>query len=266
MSRAVFFDADGTICDLKEGISVSTRESLPVLRKNGHTAWLCTGRCRAMIPEELAAGFDGIVAACGTYLEYQGKTLFNHELSCAEALRSVQVLRKYRMIPVLEGAEAMYYDLDEYTTRIDSYCGLITQQLGPKRKPIAGNENRLRINKISAKRTPASDEERACRELNDLYDYIVHGEGMARTTIEMVPKGYSKATGIAAVCRIFGIPWEDTVVFGDSNNDLSMFQYAAVKVAMGNATKELRTLADYVTDTMFEDGIQHGLKHLGLIE
>ena len=80
-----------------------------------------------MIPEELAAGFDGIVAACGTYLEYQGKTLFNHELSCAEALRSVQVLRKYRMIPVLEGAEAMYYDLDEYTTRIDSYCGLITQ-------------------------------------------------------------------------------------------------------------------------------------------
>ena len=119
MSRAVFFDADGTICDLKKGI--------PVLRKNGHTAWLCTGRCRAMIPEELAAGFDGIVAACGTYLEYQGKTLFNHELSCAEALRSVQVLRKYRMIPVLEGAEAMYYDLDEYTTRIDSYCGLITQ-------------------------------------------------------------------------------------------------------------------------------------------
>ena len=89
---------------------------------------------------------------------------------------------------------------------------------------------------------------------------------MARTTIEMVPRGYSKATGIASICRIFGIPWEDTVVFGDSNNDLSMFQYAAVKVAMGNATKELRALADYVTDTMFEDGIQHGLKHLGLIE
>ena len=58
------------------------------------------------------------------------------------------------------------------------------------------------------------------------------------TTIELVPKGCNKAVGIAAVCRIFDIPWEDTVVFGDSNNDLSMFEYAATKVAMGNASPE----------------------------
>ena len=42
----------------------------------------------------------------------------------------------------------------------------------------------------------------------------------------MIPKGFSKAVGIAAVCRIFDIAHEDTIVFGDSNNDLSMFEYA----------------------------------------
>ena len=64
------------------------------------------------------------------------------------------------------------------------------------------------------------------------------------------------------MCRSFGIEWEDTVVFGDSNNDLSMFEYAATKVAMGNGSPKIRELADYVTTDMFHYGIQNGLtKH-----
>ncbi len=65
--------------------------------------------------------------------------------------------------------------------------------------------------------------------------------------------------------RSFGIEWEDTVVFGDSNNDLSMFEYAATKVAMGNGSPKIRELADYVTTDMFHYGIQNGLTKLGLI-
>ena len=74
------------------------------------------------------------------------------------------------------------------------------------------------------------DAEAACRELSKYYDIIRHesGSGIAGTTIELVPKGFNKAVGISAVCRLFDIPWEDTIVFGDSNNDLAMFEYAAV--------------------------------------
>ena len=94
----------------------------------------------------------------------------------------------------------------------------------------------------------------------------VHESGsLAGTTIEMIPKGFSKAVGIAAVIKIQNIPWEDTIVFGDSNNDLSMFEYAAYKVAMGNSSKKILSLADYVTEDMFHYGIQNGLAHLGLI-
>ena len=82
----------------------------------------------------------------------------------------------------------------------------------------------------------------------------------------MVPKGYNKAVGIAAVIRIYGIPWEDTIVFGDSNNDISMFEYAHTKVAMGNGSVKIREMADYITSDMFHDGIREGLCHLGLIQ
>ena len=75
----------------------------------------------------------------------------------------------------------------------------------------------------------------------------------------------NKAVGIAAVCKLFDIPWEDTIIFGDSNNDLAMFEYAAVKVAMGNGSEKIKALADYITQDMFHYGIRNGLEYLGLI-
>ncbi len=87
-----------------------------------------------------------------------------------------------------------------------------------------------------------SDPEKACAELEDYYEFIGHvGEGLAGDTIEMIPKGFSKAVGIAAVCRIFDIAHEETIVFGDSNNDLSMFEYAKTKVAMEMRHPESRS-------------------------
>ena len=51
MSRkAVFFDADGTVCDMKKGVPDSAIEAIRALVNNGHEAWLCTGRSRAFVP------------------------------------------------------------------------------------------------------------------------------------------------------------------------------------------------------------------------
>ena len=42
--------------------------------------------------------------------------------------------------------------------------------------------------------------------------------------------------------------------FGDFINDIDMFKACGVKVAMGNATEKLKAIADYVTDTVDNDG------------
>ena len=212
--KAVFFDADGTICDIEKGTPASAVEAITKLVENGHEAWLCTGRSRAFVPDYLEQiPFTGMISACGCTIEKNGERLFNKEMTTQEAWRSVEVLRKYGMVPVMEGADWMYYDKD-----------------------------------------------------GDYYEFIGHvGEGLAGDTIEMIPRGFSKAVGIAAVCRIFNIAHEDTIVFGDSNNDLSMFEYAKTKVAMGNAAPGIKKLADYVTTDIFHYGIKNGLEHLGLI-
>ena len=51
--KAVFFDADGTLCDMEKGVPQSTKEALKKLRENGHDAWLCTGRSRALVSSNL---------------------------------------------------------------------------------------------------------------------------------------------------------------------------------------------------------------------
>lgn len=265
--KAVFFDADGTICDIEKGVPKSAIEAIQALRDNGHEAWLCTGRSRAFVPWYLEQiPFTGMISACGATIEKDGRRLFNREMPPEVAGLSVKVLRRYGLIPVMEGADFMYYDKEEYTNEINWYRDLITEALGDKWRPIRGNEDCMVINKISAKMTECCDAEQACRELSEYYDIIRHESGsFAGTTIEMVPKGLNKAVGIAAVCRIFGIDREDTVVFGDSNNDLSMFEYAATKVAMGNSSRKIIELADYVTTDMFHYGIRNGLTWLGLI-
>ena len=47
--KAVFFDADGTLCDMEKGVPQSTKEALKKLRENGHDAWLCTATSTALV-------------------------------------------------------------------------------------------------------------------------------------------------------------------------------------------------------------------------
>ncbi|MBL0701582.1 MAG: HAD hydrolase family protein, partial [Spiroplasma sp.] len=47
--------------------------------------------------------------------------------------------------------------------------------------------------------------------------------------------------------------------FGDGLNDVEMFQEADVSVAMGNATKVVKEVAQFVTDDEYNDGIYNFL-------
>ena len=201
------------------------------------------------------------------YLEKDGIVLYNQELSCEDARTVLDILRRTGLVPVMEGKDYMYYDPEEYTNDVDWYAEDITRILGRKFRTIRDNEDRMFINKISAKAVAGSDVAAAVEGLKPWFTAIIHeSEGFAGGTVEFVPNGYSKALGMAVACRLWDIPVEDTVCFGDSNNDLEMFSYAHTKVAMRNASPKLLEMADYVTEDMFHFGIRNGLRYLGLID
>src|SRR5699024_11099998 len=73
--------------------------------------------------------------------------------------------------------------------------------------------------------------------------------------IEIVRKGMNKAVGLKKIANHYNIPQERIIAFGDEDNDLEMIDFAGVDVAMSNAIDELKSIANYVTDTNVEDGI-----------
>lgn len=60
----------------------------------------------------------------------------------------------------------------------------------------------------------------------------------------------------------FGIPMEDSVAFGDGDNDIAMLRGAGVGVAMGNAPQNVKDAADMVTDDVTCDGVAKALGKL----
>ena len=47
---------------------------------------------------------------------------------------------------------------------------------------------------------------------------------------------------------------EEILTIGDQNNDIALLQAGGIKVAMGNATEELKAIADYITDSVYDNG------------
>ena len=65
----------------------------------------------------------------------------------------------------------------------------------------------------------------------------------------------TKASGCRWLCEHLSLTPEDITVFGDNNNDISMFQLAGKSVAVDNATPELKKHADIVIDSNDSDAV-----------
>lgn len=262
--KAIFFDIDGTLYDNSFGVSKSTREAISRLNENGHYTFICSGRSRIMIPDNglLDIGFDGVIAACGTYGEYKNQEIFNEVIPEDIALETIETVKRHQVIPILEGRNNLYFDdeltYNEKATQIRDY---IFSLIGEHFQPIRKNLHKLSFNKLSISYEVYEEYEKIKKSLEGYYDYIEH----INKDVELVPKGFSKATGIKTICQHLGIKQEDTYSFGDSINDVAMLKYAGVGIAMGNGSDIAKKTADYITKDIKDDGIFHALTHFGLI-
>ena len=75
------------------------------------------------------------------------------------------------------------------------------------------------------------------------------------TALESSPPTITKATGLIELCKYLNIDLADTVAIGDAPNDLEILQTAGCAVVMGNATDEIKKMADFVTTDNDHDGV-----------
>lgn len=258
--KVVFFDIDGTLYNQRVGVPKSAVQGIKALKENGHLAFISTGRARAMIPQDLVnLGFDGVLAACGAYVEYEGNVLYNIDLEKELSDNVINTLREHNTYCILEGKDYLYMDECEPFDEDQFSLKAFRQRFGDKIKPITSEE--YHFNKITCRTNEQSNFEDAYKLIDKDFDCIYHNANF----IELVPKGFSKVKGIEAIIEHLGINIEDTYAFGDSLNDIDMLKFVKYGIAMGNSTPEILEAIKYKTDNIENDGIYNGLKHFNLI-
>jgi len=69
----------------------------------------------------------------------------------------------------------------------------------------------------------------------------------------------NKGDGVAALAKMLGVDLPDTLVLGDMDNDIAMFDRAGLSVAMGQAPEAVKAKADWVSSSNEEDGVAHAI-------
>ena len=80
--------------------------------------------------------------------------------------------------------------------------------------------------------------------------------------LEVIPAAVNKGVGLRAACAALGVAPEETIAFGDSENDIEMLRAAGVGVAMANADDAVKKAADMITSSNNENGIAVALERL----
>ena len=73
--------------------------------------------------------------------------------------------------------------------------------------------------------------------------------------LEMSPANITKGSGLIELCEFLGLDISETVAIGDAHNDTEILQTAGLGIAMGNASDEIKKLADFVTLDNDSDGV-----------
>ena len=69
-------------------------------------------------------------------------------------------------------------------------------------------------------------------------------------------------SGIKEYLKKNNIKKSETMAFGDGENDIDMLEFVQIGIAMGNASDNVKKYADFVTDSVDEDGIEKALEEL----
>lgn len=258
----LFFDIDGTLRDDATGeVSRETREAVHQARKNGHLAFVNTGRSFAEMDREIFdVGFDGLVCGCGTYVNFKGQPLVKEDIGGKMALRIVKLLEKCKLDALLEGQEHFYLSEDTSNAKLLQIKEYFGEEVNKKCR--YWQQELPCFQKLSVWLNEDSDFETFKESMQDEFSIIKRSDDF----FEIIPKGHSKASGMEFLGKHLGIDKDHMVAMGDSTNDLSMLRFAGVSVAMGNSCREVKEQVSFVTKSVEEDGVAYALQHFGFVE
>ena len=255
--KLIFLDIDGTL--LPPGdmlIPQSTVEALHKAHTNRPKPFLCTGRNLRMTQPLLDYGFDGAVCSAGGYVFCGDKVLVDlpMEPQLAQGVRSA--MERHGVECTLEARDATYGSLKmiERWSFTHRDAGNLNSEAARWRKAM---EDGMTISPLADykgeplyKIVYIAEHSEDLEEAKQLYeDRLVFCE----SRLDGLDGGY------------VNVPLQDSIGFGDSDNDLQMTDVVGISVCMANGSASLKQRCDRIAPSVYEDGIAKEFAAFGLI-
>jgi len=236
----LFLDFDGTVF-IKGGIPEENRRALKAAQRLGHKLILNTGRSRGgldfSLEQHQGIDWDGVVFG-GTDMTFEGVRYYEHLVSPEVVRMWVKYAYDHQYWLVLEGENSIcrfrFEDLD-------------WKEVSRKTEEFLKNDQ---ATKMSIQQVDEQDDTMlGCLNLVRMPTYA-----------EFFPDGRDKGVGFLDFCKFYRIPKEQCVCFGDSLNDLAIFEICPTSICMSHSPAMLKAHSTYCAKGAF--GVAEGVEWL----
>ena len=247
-TRLIALDLDGTLLNEKMHVSEKTRQVMELCAQRGIEIVPATGRALPAVPEEVLSlpGVHYGIFTNGAVVRDFGKNTWVSEscLSWEETIRVIEVLRRHPVIYdmyVSEGGVSetrLLAQLEEYGIP-ERECAYIRAT----RRAVTDMVEYLREKKCPVQKMNLNFKDRESKQavrakLEAMPEVLVTSS--LPWNLELNAAGITKGSGLRNLCQYLGIEAEETMAFGDGENDWPMLEAAGIGVAMENGAPFLK--------------------------
>jgi hypothetical protein len=261
--KTIFLDLDGTTLNENGIVNIEVETCLKKLQDLNISIYLVSGRSyESMLPTYLTLGLTTpLIAYNGAQLiENNGHIIKQNLLNPLLVEDTLRIAKKYNSYVQFYIDKKAYYLGSESIAKEYFQKGgidplMLDTSIDFKEKCTNGMFLVSELNCDNTSLVNISKELENSSLWKNSGSYFFSSEG----TLEFSNKGISKGNMISYVLELNDINAIDTIAIGDGLNDKEMILNAGLGVAMGNASDELKTIADLTIRKNSENGISQFL-------
>ncbi len=246
MVKLIFSDFDKTLVDRsvdKKNIIDYKLNILRKLKNNQIIFSIVSGRCLSFFKENYLELMDVVsyfISSNGSsiYDTCHGVYIYCNFIESDDLKRVYDVAKKYNL--------SVYFNLLEKFIYVDKekYQYFNFEQMRCEQVVLIGNVNNY--------------DSLVC-DIEQIDHIVINNKGINPDSgsffFDINQKGVSKGKAICYLYDYLNLKKEDAICFGDNDNDMSMFQVVGTKIAVGNAKETVKSRADVVIGSVWEDSV-----------
>lgn len=243
MMKAIIVDLDDTLLRYDKTISPFTKDTLEKCRSKGIKVIFATGRgmsSKKIVPQEI---FDGNIMYNGALAEINNKIIYERLIDPEVFCPFLQKMDELGMKAAAEikGVHHANFEVSLMWER-EFILSEFKDMKDPSEKLyviIDSEKDRYYIDKYLPP---------------ELYIHYTKDD-----LALIMNKEATKLNALSSVLEWFRIPISEVVAFGDDINDKEMLEKCGRGIAMDNALREIKEIADEICDSCDRDGVAHWL-------